>query len=197
MNARAIILALVMMSGVADDVVGQVPSWSVWFAGGVVRGQVFEKEIAGDLVFRLVPDEYGWKIWVGKKDNPDQDFSSVVTPPFRGMNHRYIKGWHFRNADNSGPNEPGAKNVNAPQKVREFAFVLNEGDHRVTSETLSQLLWPTNDWEREEARRTFEAVEMRTARGQLTIVDLALGNLIMGNRAWIDDMRFEVKLFQP
>ena len=46
------------------------------------------------------------------------------------MNHKYIVGWHFRNFDNSGPNEVGPKNVNAPGKVREFYFVLNDTDYK-------------------------------------------------------------------
>jgi len=34
-------------------------------------------------------------------------------------NARELEGWHFRNADNSGPNDGS---VNAPQELREFIF---------------------------------------------------------------------------
>lgn len=40
-------------------------------------------------------------------------------------------------------------------------------------------------------------MEARAARGRLTILDLRLGNLGAGQRAWIDWMRFEVELVRP
>ncbi|MGH7322161.1 MAG: hypothetical protein ACRELA_21420, partial [Candidatus Rokuibacteriota bacterium] len=169
----------------------------VQFAAEVARGQSFEREIGGNLVFRLVPSEYGWTIWVGTRVHRGADFSAIVTPPFRGMNHRDIEGWHFRNADNSGPNERGPSNVNAPQEVREFAFVTNEADYRIAGEALDTLLWPSSPGEREMAERRFESVEARTARGRLTILELRLGNLVVGQRAWIERMRFDVELFPP
>jgi hypothetical protein len=46
-----------------------------------------------------------------------------LTPPFHFVpNPRDVEGWHFRNADNTGPNAPGEKNVNAPGEAREFIF---------------------------------------------------------------------------
>ncbi len=81
------------------------------FVGEVARGQTFEKEISASLAFRLIPNEYGWTVSVGTPVRADADFSAVMTPPFRGMNHRYIEGWHFRNVDNSGRNEPGPKKL--------------------------------------------------------------------------------------
>lgn len=86
------------------------------FGGEVLPGQTFEKKIGRDLIFRLIPWEDGWLISVGSKATADHDLARVVTPPYRGINDLQIAGWHFRNADNSGPNEPGPKNVNAPQK---------------------------------------------------------------------------------
>jgi len=102
---------------------------NVKFSGEELKGRSFERQVGANLFFRLVPEELGWSISVGSKA-VRENFCSVVTPPYRGMNALHIEGWHFRNSDNSGPNEPGPKNVNAPQELREFYFVLNEGDYR-------------------------------------------------------------------
>ena len=58
------------------------------------------------------------------------------------MNGLHIEGRRFRSADNSGLNEPGPKNVHAPQELREFYFVLNDADYRRAFEALQVLLWP-------------------------------------------------------
>lgn len=61
--------------------------------GEVVRGRPFKKEITSNLLFRLIPREHGWDIWVGNKTSPG-DFT-FITPPFHGFNNRYVYGWHF------------------------------------------------------------------------------------------------------
>ena len=48
----------------------------------------------------------------------DQDFTKIILPvnqPVRGITSDSIAAYHFRNSDNSGPNEAGPKNVNAPR----------------------------------------------------------------------------------
>jgi hypothetical protein len=172
------------------------PITSMKFSGAVSRGQTFEQEIPPNLVFRLVPspDELGWTISVGEKTHPDRDFSGVVTPPYRSINPRSIMGWHFRNSDNSGPNEPGEKNVNAPQEVRGFYFVLNQTDYQIISETLNKLLWPADFSEEEiaQARKTYE--EVAKGQGRLVITKMELGNLQLNQQAWFEYMEFEVEL---
>jgi hypothetical protein len=50
----------------------------------------------------------------------ESDDLSRLTPPWHSVpNPREIEGWHFRNADNIGPNDGS---VNAPQELREFIF---------------------------------------------------------------------------
>jgi hypothetical protein len=167
------------------------------FSGKVLRGQFFEKKIGQNLIFRLIPTQYGWYISVVSKTNPANDLSGVATPPFRGINHLMIDGWHFRNADNSGPNEIGPKNVNAPQHVREFYFVLNETDYKKASEALERMMWPyaySKD-ELEEARKIYG--QIKTAKGVLAIKDMGLGNLVVGEKAWIVYMKFQVELYLP
>ena len=51
----------------------------------------------------------------------DQEFKNILLPinqPRHGITANSIAAYHFRNADNSGPNEAGPLNVNAPQETR-------------------------------------------------------------------------------
>ena len=107
------------------------------------------------------------------------------------MNHKYIVGWHFRNFDNSGPNEVGPKNVNAPGKVREFYFVLNDTDYKKYSDALDKILYSYSysKKEIEEARNVW----VKTGKGKLTIKEMKLNNLVVGQRAGIDHMSFNVE----
>ena len=167
------------------------------FAGEVARGQAFEHALAPGLVFRLVPDDGGWTVWVGQPGAPDADWSGVVTPPFRGPNPRFLEAWHFRNADNSGPNLPGPGNVNAPQAVREFEFVEQAADYRRAFDALQGVLWPKTDAERQAALDVLEPIMARARRGRLTITDLELGGLGRGLRPWIEHLRFVVEFPEP
>jgi hypothetical protein len=115
---------------------------SVTFSGEVLKGRSFEKTIRANLFFRLVPQELGWTILIGSKADAANNFCGVVTPPYRGINALQIEGWHFRNSDNTGPNDAGPKNVNAPQELREFYFVLSEADYRNAMDALQIMLWP-------------------------------------------------------
>lgn len=174
------------------------PAPTVSFDGEVLRGQDFEHEIEQNLVFRLryfAGDGEGWEIWVGDRTRPDCDFSACVTPPFRGVNSRLISGWHFRNPDNSGPPDP--EDLRFPQEVRGFWFVLDETDCQIADDALGKLMWPYQYSEEEvdEAQGTHE--QLQTAKGILTITQLELGNLTVGELAWIDRMEFTVELWLP
>ena len=106
------------------------------------------------------------------------------------MNAMQIDGWHFRNQDNSGPNQPGPLNVNAPQHVRAFRFVTTRADFDAAVQALDVLLWPGN-WSGERVAAATESFEtIPDAPGELTIDDLELGNLVIGEQAWIERMRF-------
>jgi len=177
------------------------------FSGEVKRGENFEKEISNNLVFRLRPIELGWEIFVGYKrskpniepirDEEDANFAIVVTPPFRGINHLDIEGWHFRNADNTGPNEPGPKNVNAPGDIRKFYFVLNNSDYQKAGKALDRLLWPYSYSEQKVKEAEFILSKLKRGYGILTIQDLKLNNLMPGQQAGIDWMKFDVELHFP
>ncbi len=191
----AVTLTVVSSPIVPSSTTTFIPSPAEWlrFRGTVSRGQLFEQEISPDLVFRLKPLVHGWEIEIGHKTE-SENFSAVVTPPYYGMNARYVEGWHFRNRDNSGPNEPGEKLVNAPQEKRRFYFVLNEIDYQIAYNALNTRLL-SSDEEKEQALEKRKGLEPR--EGMLTITHLELDNLIVGGKAWIDYMEFEVELNLP
>jgi len=179
-------------------------------SGEVLRGEAFEKDISSDLVFRLIPGSGGiadWTISIEDKANPQSNFSGVVTPPFRGINHIYIAGWHLRNSDNSGPNELGPKNLNTPGKTRYFDFVLNNDDYEKAGEAVEVMMRggiyleeekkfvPATEEEIEAAFLFYE--EVPKGEGTLTIMDMTLGNLVIGEKAWIESMSFDVEFVFP
>jgi len=147
--------------------------------GEVKIGETFEKAFGPGFYFRLEPDPYGWLITIG--DERGSKDLSRLTPPFHFVpNPREIEGWHFRNADNSGPNEPGEKNVNAPGLIREFIFSPEVG---------RTINYPPKPEEIEKIRRF--------GRGELRILDYKLGDLAPEKRARFEWMRFEVDLSWP
>ena len=87
--------------------------------GAVKRGEKFVHTTPAGWIFRLAPDPEGWVIEITTKGREAEDLSRF-TPPWHFVpNPREIEGWHFRNADNTAPNEGS---VNAPQELREFIF---------------------------------------------------------------------------
>jgi hypothetical protein len=147
--------------------------------------------------FRLVPTGGGWTIWIGDPMQRDQNYVTAVTPPFRGINPAVIQGWHFRNKDNTGPNEPGEGNVNAPQKERRFAFVRDGAGYQAAQEALQILLWP--DGRPEEDIRNAEDLLALVPRieGVMWIEALELGNLAAGEQAHIERLAFRIRLELP
>jgi len=168
---------------------------TVKLTGVATKGQSFEKAIRANLFFRLIPQELGWQIFIGAKD-ADNNFCAVVTPPYRGINAIHIEGWHFRNSDNSGPNEPGPKNVNAPQELREFHFVVNETDYRSAFEALQVLLWPYRYSKQQIDAAESAHAKLRKGRGKLIIRDLKLDTLNR-RQAGIARIAFDVELIFP
>lgn len=87
--------------------------------GDVSRGADFRQLTPAGWIFRLVPGPTGWFLEITTKGREAEDLSRL-TPPWHFVpNAREIEGWHFRNADNTGPNDGS---VNAPQELREFIF---------------------------------------------------------------------------
>ncbi len=185
----------------------QISGNTLKFSGEVAGGRNFEKEIGNNLFFRLESDGSNWTISVGSKTSKTSakdvgyesynNFAGVVTPPYRGINNIYIEGWHFRNSDNSGPNEAGPKNVNAYGEVREFYFVLNDADYKKASDALDKMLWSYSYSEQEVDEATAIHDNLSKGHGKLTINDLKLNNLVIGKQAGIESMKFDVELNFP
>jgi hypothetical protein len=78
----------------------------------------FENSTPSGWILRLVPDERGWVLQVTVEGWENENLARL-TPPWHGPNARYLEGWHFRNADNTDPNDGS---INQPQEFREFIF---------------------------------------------------------------------------
>lgn len=167
--------------------------------GAVVAGQRFEASIGDGLIFRLDsepgPAGSGWTVRVLRPPQDDEDYVEVMTPPYHGVNARFIEGWHFRNQDNTGPN---AGDVNAPQHERDVSFVLTRVDYLVARDALERWLWPrTGDTDEDRVRALARHEDVPRGEGRLRIVELDLGTLGLGRRATIQRMKFTVGLCLP
>ena len=146
------------------------------FTGTVSRGKEFSQAFGPGFVLVLAPTEFGWEVVI--RDGRLTENIARLTPPFRGVpNPRNLEGWHFRNADNSGPNEG---TVNAPQRRRSFAFSPDVGrtiNYPPTPEQVSQL--------------------EQAGQGHLLIRSISLGGLVLNRKAHIERMDFRVTLSWP
>ena len=147
------------------------------FTGTLVnRGERLLEPFGPGLVLVLEPAEHGWQIIV-RDERLDENIARL-TPPFHFVpNPRDVEGWHFRNADNTGPSDGSA---NAPQEERDFVFSPEVGrsiDYPMTPEQAAQL-------------------EL-AGQGRLMITSLRLGNLKPGKKAYIRRMTFSVRLSWP
>ncbi|MEK7181385.1 MAG: hypothetical protein AAB738_03600 [Patescibacteria group bacterium] len=182
-----------------DIQLGGGGDYSIKFSGEISRGRFLEKDIGYNLVFRLAPQNYyeeniapvdgkpvsmGWRLLIVNKSKPNQDFAALATPPYYGINPLDIVGWHFRNPDNTGPNNGS---VNAPQEVREFNFF--------TSEVLYEQAYALYDENNTE--ELLKLINNSASKGRFTITDLKLDNLKPGEQSWIEYIKFDVELHLP
>lgn len=150
------------------------------------RAALLSREVAGnrdfnevlegpEWTFQLKRAPHGWDIRLLDENGLDL---TQMTPPRNGPNPRQIYGWHFRNADNTGPN---TGDVNAPQRLRLFGF--------------DPALSGTGGWRPNEAGGV--APENQPGRGALTIEDMGLADLGPGEKARINYLKFNVCLTWP
>lgn len=192
-------IGLTMLAFVAmlAGAVAEEQSRTVVFEGAVRRGETFSRALGEHLAFALEPDRngWGWRIWMGDPRRPLDDYVSVATPPYRFVRSIQLFGWHFRNADNTGPNAPGPNSVNAPQEVRDFRFVETPADYRAARQALEVALWGNGRSASEiAAARTLLLDGEGWGHGVLEITSLEFGNLVPNRRAWIERMAFTVTL---
>ncbi len=180
-------------SGQADDTqynpnieIGKVCS----FAGEVERGQIYRQKIKDGLVFCLTPSSFwvesgGWTINIGDEigDECSDNFAGIVTPPFHGNNATFVQGWQFRNETNTADSKGNAA------RTRYFNFIFNQSDF----EAIFNLHYPDPATTNPKSDLT----KTPRSRGVFIITELKLGNLIPNEVAWIESMKFEVKIYLP
>jgi hypothetical protein len=157
---------------------------SLSFTGDLAAGDRFERRFGPGLTFVLAPTPEGWEIQVlaaGRDEN-----LARLSPPLRGpLNPRFIEGWQLRNADNSGPNQPGDLNVNAPGPEREIVFSPEVGA-AVDGPGAGR---PPTPAEVEKVGRW--------GRGSVTILDCELAGLGQGQTPRAVHLRFSATLSWP
>ena len=146
---------------------------SIQFTGHVARGEKFQKDIGNDLVFQLVPIEYGWYINIVSKSEKGAYGFTLATPPFHGVNPTQIEGWHF-----------AVPAPNAPQREREFLFVLNNKDANTMADAINQYT----------SGKTLDfSPDVPLGKGELTVQNLRLGAAVP-DQSWIEFMDFSVDI---
>lgn len=152
---------------------------AVQISGEVSGSHQYSSQVRSDWTFMLQPSLYGWDIRLYDKDGLDL---TQITAPFRfAPNPREIYGWHFRNLDNTGPNEG---DVNAQQHERRFIF----------SESLSGTggFKPSTDGQESEM-----TLDENQGIGWLKINDFGLADLEKGQKARMVYLDFTTCLYMP
>ena len=147
--------------------------------GRIARGETFSHVTPAGWILRLVPVEEGWFLQVASKDRSNDDLARLTAPWHFTPNPRQIDGCHFRNAENTGPNDGS---VNAPQELREFIFSPRvgrdiQGADAKTSPTIEEV----------EAVRSF-------GRGWFLIESYRLTPTRRGERASFESLQFSACL---
>ena len=126
-----------------------------------------------------------WTINIGDEigDKCDDNFAGIVTPPFHGNNATFIQGWQFRNEANTANSEGNAV------RKRDFNFIFNQSDFETVfnshySNPASTIPKP-------------DLTKISRSRGVFTVTELTLENLVPNKVAWIESMKFEVKIYLP
>jgi hypothetical protein len=147
------------------------------FEGSVTTGRPYRHDLWDGLRFELVPKELGWKLVIRDTTRQEEDLASL-TPPWHFVpNPTQIEGWHFRNKENTGPNQG---DVNAPGRSRDFIFSPEVG---------RSIQGPSANTTEEEVQR----VEDR-GRGVLDIEEMVLTPPVKNEQAGIQSMRFRVAI---
>lgn len=160
------------------------------FSGTVSRGEDFSFEFTPGLEFRLDYIDYepgGWAVRIADPGYPDENFCSVVTPPYSGTNPLQIYAWHFLNIDGDGPNDGS---VNAPGFDRSFMFVTDRDNFTLAFESLSSMLWPQTDEEYDRALAVHNTIPRQL--GMLLIKDIGF---VESESTSIESLEFEVELY--
>jgi hypothetical protein len=182
---------------IAGSIYGEEPGANQFpysFSGAVSRFEDFQCELPGGILFTVEFIDYGPEGWVVRIFDPafpSDNFCSVVTPPYRGINALQIYAWHFFNEEATGYNDGS---VNAPGEERRFYFVTDKPGFDIAFESLSGMLWPESPEAQEAAVTVHDGVHREC--GILTVTELVPGGT-WEDSVWIDSMEFDVDLFVP
>lgn len=187
------LLAVSFLPGISNAQSPPPDKATLRFTGEVHRGQRFEKDIGRGLVFRLDPDDNGWNIEVGPAGSTD-DYTDCVNMPAHGITNRQIQGWHFRNDDNTAPLEPRDFQTPGIGQPRQFDFVLTAEDQSKSCDDLSKGVYWWDEKNPEHQKALARWGTLAAGEGTLTLTAMKLGNLVRGQQAWIDSMKFEVSI---
>jgi hypothetical protein len=127
----------------------------------------------------------GWTIEVRGRDdaNAEVELSSVVTPPYRFWNPRYLDiSYGYSAAD-----------VVAVD-VRQFSFLRDPADYKHSSESLQKAIWPNGIPDQEVARAVAVLDSVPKCSGILRILDHRIVNDPATSRERLDWLKFEVEL---
>ncbi len=144
----------------------------------------FGFELDNGWTFELVRDPAGWSIRLfdHATDGTVSDLTSLTPPHGGAPNPRDILGWHFRNAANTGPNEG---DVNAPQHLRGFVIspgLAGTGGYKASTDPGEpRLIEPGPD----------------DGIGWLRVEDMGLSNLVAGEQATMNYLKFSACLSWP
>ena len=141
---------------------------------------MFDRTTSAGWILHLRPTDNGWFLSVSVRGREREDLSRL-TPPWHFVpNPREIEGWHFRNRENTGPNDGS---VNAPQELRDFIFSPEVGRGIEYNGSATK----PEDVERVEA----------FGRGWLRIADYRLTPPRLDERAAFQWLRFSACLTWP
>lgn len=153
-------------------------------------GETFTRALPHGWQLALLPSDHGWSLRLfDRQTRAGRVDLSAVTPPYHGpANARDIEGWHFRNADDTGPN---TGDVNAPQDLRLFVFstgLIGTGGFRPPRPGATDASSP--------GAMSADTAEAE-GRGWLRLLDHTLTPPDAGERAGLASMRFQACLTWP
>ncbi len=148
--------------------------YDVEFSGKVVAGQTYRKQLSKNYVFGLSPLTDGWFVDVFYRGRQ----VLMPTPLHADAVPYEIEGWHFRNSDNTGPDELGPKNVNAPQRKRNLWYSIQCASSGLPLCSSEQDLL---------------AIKGTANCLTFTVDNMELGDLVPNEKADIKKMTFTVK----
>jgi hypothetical protein len=160
------------------------------FSGEVTSGQRFEKAVAGDLIFRLVPDaggNSGWEIRLAPGAEPSPasiDCIGAVSVPLHGDGTLSIQS---PGLDKDRDQSQWAK--------REFDFVPNSSNCRRAWDLAIEAHYPSKLTEAQREQADADLGKIPTSRGALEITDFRLSKSVSKDApAQIEWLKFVVYL---